>query len=424
MTTWFDEAARRLFIRALEGISEGRLHLVTPTGRLEFGTGEPSATLVVHHPRMFRRALRSGGIGIGESYMDGDWSTPDLVGLVTLMLRNARVIDTASAPFGWFASAIGTLARRMRGNTRAGSRRNIHHHYDLGNDLFRLFLDRNLMYSCAFYQTPHDSLEQAQAQKLDRICQKLHLRPGDRVAEIGTGWGGFAVWAATRYGCQVTTTTISREQYEHAREWVATLGGDARRIDVRLEDYRDLTGEYDKVVSIEMFEAVGLDHYEEFFRACHRLLRPGGQMLLQTITTDDWRFDAYRAEPDWIERYIFPGSELASLEAILRTLKQHTHLQLFHAENIGVHYALTLREWRRRFLARLDEVRALGYDDRFIRMWDLYLAYCEAAFAERHIGDYQLLLTRSGVRGRLFGEPAAQPASLRAGTPDPLQAVS
>lgn len=407
MTAWLDDAAGRLFIRALRGVSHGRLQLVTPTGRHEFGSGQPSATLVVHHPRMFRRALTGGSIGIGESYMDGDWSTPDLVGLVTLMLRNASVVDTASAPLGWLASALGNLTRRMRGNTRKGSRRNIHRHYDLGNDLFQLFLDKNLLYSCAYYQTPEDSLEQAQVQKLDRICRKLDLKPGDRVAEIGTGWGGFAVWAATRYGCDVTTTTISREQYEHARDWVASLGAPGRRVNVRFEDYRDLQGEYDKVVSIEMFEAVGLDHYDDFFRVCDRILKPGGQMLLQTITTDDWRFDAYRAEPDWIERYIFPGSELASLQAILGSLKAHTRLSLFHAENIGVHYALTLRAWRSRFLSRLADVRALGYDERFIRMWDLYLAYCEAAFAERHIGNYQLLLTRAGVTGRLFEEPNA-----------------
>jgi cyclopropane-fatty-acyl-phospholipid synthase len=427
MTTFLDDVARRVFIRALRGISQGRLHLVTPTGRMEFGSGEPAATLVVHHPRMFRRALTGGSIGIGESYMDGDWSTsaPDLTALVALMLRNASVIDTASAPLGWLASALGNLARTMRGNTRTGSRRNIHRHYDLGNDLFQLFLDKNLLYSCAYYQTPEDSLEQAQIQKLDRICRKLNLQPGDRVAEIGTGWGGFAVWAATRYGCHVTTTTISREQYEHARGWVASLGAAGRRIDVRFEDYRDLAGQYDKVVSIEMFEAVGLDHYDEFFRVCDRILKPGGQMLLQTITTDDWRFDAYRSEPDWIERYIFPGSELASLQAILQSMKAHTRLSLFHAENIGVHYALTLRAWRSRFLSRLSDVRALGYDERFIRMWDLYLAYCEAAFAERHIGNYQLLLTRAGVTGHLFEEPTAAPAvDDRVRVDADLQAVS
>ncbi|MEQ1758076.1 MAG: cyclopropane-fatty-acyl-phospholipid synthase family protein [Vicinamibacterales bacterium] len=412
MSTLIDTSARRLFLGALEAMKSGSLRLEHAGQVQVFGDGAPAATLVVHRDRLFRRAIASGSIGIGEAYMDGDWSTPDLVGLVTVMLRNADVLDAASGPFAWLANAAGNIARMTRRNSRAGSRRNIHRHYDLGNDLFSLFLDRNLLYSCAYYERPDDSLELAQVQKLDRICLKLGLKPGDRVAEIGSGWGGFAVWAATRYGCHVTTTTISRQQYEHAKGWVASLGSAADRIDVRLEDYRDFTGQYDKLVSIEMFEAVGLAHYDEFFKTCDRVLKPGGQMLLQTITTDDWRFDAYRAAPDWIERYIFPGSELASVQAILTSVKNHTRLGLSHAENIGVHYALTLRAWRARFLSRLDEVRALGYDDRFIRMWDLYLAYCEAAFAERHIGNVQLVMTKTGVRGGLFDDPATTPDRL------------
>lgn len=405
MSTLLDRSARGVFLSALGGLREGSLTVVTDDLVHTFGNGTPTATLVVHRDRMFRRAVTGGSIGIGESYMDGDWSTPDLVGLVTLMLRNAAVLEEATGVFAWMGRVIGNMARRSRGNSRSGSRRNIHRHYDLGNDFFSLFLDRNLLYSCAHYETPGDSLEAAQIRKLDRICRKLDLKPGDRVAEIGTGWGGFAVWAATRFGCHVTTTTISRQQHDHAVRWVASLGSAAERIDVRFEDYRDFTGEYDKVVSIEMFEAVGLAHYDDFFRTCDRLLKPGGQMLLQTITTDDWRFDAYRSAPDWIERYIFPGSELASVEAILSSMRRHTHLGLFDAENIGVHYALTLRAWRSRFLAKLDEVRTMGYDERFIRMWDLYLAYCEAAFAERHIGNFQLVLTKAGVRGSLYGEP-------------------
>lgn len=405
MTTLLNRASRHLFLQALSRLREGRLEVSTPAGVYTFGSGAPTAVMQVHDERFFRRAVIGGSIGVGEAYMDGEWSTPDLTGLVTLMLRNADVLESASGPIGWLSDVVGNVSRGARGNSRAGSRRNIHRHYDLGNQLFSLFLDRNLLYSCAYYETTEDSLEKAQIQKLDRICRKLDLKPGDRVAEIGTGWGGFAVWAATRYGCHVTTTTISREQYEHATQWVASLGPSASLIDVRFDDYRDFSGEYDKLVSIEMFEAVGLDHYDEFFRTCDRLLKPGGTMLLQTITTDDWRFDAYRSKPDWIERYIFPGSELASVDAILASMKRQTTLGLFHAENIGVHYALTLHAWRERFHARREDVLALGYDERFIRMWDLYLAYCEAAFAERHIGNFQLLFSKAGNRGRLFDEP-------------------
>lgn len=260
------------------------------------------------------------------------------------------------------------------------------------------------MYSCAYYESAGDSLEAAQARKVDRICQALRLGPGDRVLEIGSGWGGFAAWAASRYGCHVTTTTISDEQYEFVRGWQACAGPTGRRVEVLKTDYRELTGRFDKIVSIEMFEAVGLNHYDDYFGAVDRLLTPDGAMLLQTITMTDQWFPEYRRRPDWIEKYIFPGGELASVGAILGSLARRTSLSMYHAENFGTHYALTLHEWRRRFHEQRVRVEALGFDDRFFRMWDFYLACCEAAFLERHTGLYQLLLVKNGTRHRQYNE--------------------
>jgi cyclopropane-fatty-acyl-phospholipid synthase len=305
-------------------------------------------------------------------------------------------------------SALSSVAERIRhrlkANTIAGSRRNIGAHYDLNNEFFRLFLDRSMMYSCAWYEAADDSLETAQARKLDRICRKLELRPEDRVLEIGTGWGAFALHAVRHYGCRVTTTTISRQQHDYARSCFARddAGG---RIELLFEDYRNLKGRYDKIVSIEMFEAVGYEFYDQYFGACDRLLDPDGAMLLQTITMNDRKFPAYRKQIDWIQKYIFPGSELASMSGILASLARATRLSPFHVDDMGRHYARTLAAWRERFHESLAAVKALGFDDRFTRMWDYYLAYCEGAFEERHISDVQLMLTKSYSRRRLYQEP-------------------
>ena len=401
---WAERGVRE----ALGRLHSGRLRLETPSGLTEYGPGAGhSAVLRVHDPRFFRRAVVGGEIGLGESFMDGDWSTPDLVSMTRLMLANADVLGATPAWLRWAADRGDAIRHRLRDNTVAGSRRNIRRHYDLGNEFFRLFLDVNLLYSCAIYERPDDSLEVAQVNKLRAICRKLDLGPSDHVLEIGTGWGGFALYAATRCGCRVTTTTISREQHAHAAALFAAAGEAGSRIDLRLDDYRTLTGRFDKIVSIEMFEAVGIRHYDDFFGACDRLLDRDGLMLLQTITVDDWRFAAYRSEPNWIAKYIFPGAELASQSEILASLARVTRLGLFHAEQIGTHYARTLHAWRERFHRRLDAVRAQGFDERFIRMWDLYLGYCEAAFLDRHIGDVQLLLVKAGTRRTLIGEPWA-----------------
>jgi cyclopropane-fatty-acyl-phospholipid synthase len=405
--------AKTAFLSGLDGLIDGTLTLECPDGTYRFGDGgELDATLVVHDERFFLRALTGSDIGLGESFMDGDWTTPDLVPLVRLMLRNRRALEGPSRLAGVLHRLAGGVARRLRDNSPAGSRRHIRRHYDLGNDFFRLFLDAELlMYSCGYFASAADTLEQAQVRKADRICRALQLSPTDRVLEIGSGWGGFAVRAATQYGCHVTTTTISDEQYRHVRDWTSRLGEAGTRIEVRREDYRDLRGRFDKIVSIEMFEAVGLTHYDEYFTAVDRLLAADGVMFLQTITVDDQWFPKYHGTPDWIEKYIFPGGELASVGEILKSLARNTSLSLYHAENCGTHYARTLRAWRARFHDQLTPVRALGFDDRFIRMWDLYLGSCEATFLEPHTGLFQLMLLKNGTRRVLFKEPWSEPAA-------------
>ena len=409
VTQW----AKTAFLSGLAGLQGGTLTVECPDRTYRFGDDdELDATVTVHDERFFLRALTGGDIGIGESFMDGDWTTRDVVPLVRLMLRSRGVFEGQSRVAGALHRLAGGIARRLRDNSLGGSRRHIHRHYDLGNEFFGLFLDRELrMYSCGYFESAADSLEKAQARKVDRICRTLALSPGDRVLEIGSGWGGFAVWAATHYGCRVTTTTISDEQYRHVRDWRSRLGEAGSRIDVLRADYRELAGKFDKIVSIEMFEAVGLNHYDDYFTAVDRLLVPHGSMLLQTITVDDQWFPKYHGTPDWIEKYIFPGGELASVGEILRSLARSTSLSMYHAENFGTHYARTLQAWRTRFHHNLDRVRALGHDDRFIRMWDLYLGSCEATFLERHTGLFQLMLLKHGARRHLFNEPWSDTAT-------------
>ena len=409
VTQW----AKTALIDGLRGVTGGTLTIVCPGQTHRFGeASELDATLVVRDDRFFLRALTGGDIGLAEAFMDGDWTTPDVVPLARLMLRNRRILESRGRVTGVLHRFVGGLARRLRHNSLTGSRRNIHRHYDLGNDFFRVFLDSKLhMYSCGYFESADDSLEASQVAKVDRICRRLQLGPDDHVLEIGTGWGGFAVWAATHYGCRVTTTTISQEQYRHASEWRAGLGEAGSRIDVRLSDYRELSGRFDKIVSIEMFEAVGLNHYDDYFAAVDRLLAPDGAMLLQTITVDDQWFPHYHGTPDWIEKYIFPGGELASVGEIMKSLSRTTSLSIYHAENFGTHYARTLQAWRQRFHRHLARVRALGFDERFVRMWDLYLASCEAAFLERHAGLFQLTLTKNGSRRALFNEPWSEPST-------------
>jgi len=389
--------ARNLLLRSLGGITSGCLELEMPEGFVRLGDPEAElrARVVMHDPRACQLGAFRGEVGLGEAYALGYWSSPDPVAVVRLAVRNLAALERGQ---GWPARAAMALARlrhRGRANDLAGSRDNVHAHYDLGNAFYQLFLDETMAYSCAYFETAQDSLEAAQARKYDLICRKLQLSPGDHLLEIGTGWGGFAAHAAEHFGCRVTTTTLSAQQHAAAAERFRRRGL-SDRVTLLQEDYRHLRGCFDKLVSIEMFEAVGLRYYDTFFRAAEGLLRPGGTFLLQTITMNEQHFPDYARGTDWIQQYIFPGAELASVAEILRSTARVTRFALEHLEEIGPHYARTLHHWRERFLARRGAVRDLGFDDRFLRTWDYYLAYCEGAFAERYIGDVQLLFRKAG----------------------------
>lgn len=400
--------ARKAVFRMLENLRHGTLEVICPERAYLFGEAGTAlrATIAVSDERFFSRVLWGGDDAAGDSWVDGDWSSPDPVAVVRLAARNLSELERAY-PLPLLANRLlHRLRNWMNRNTVSGSRRNIQAHYDLSNDFFRLFLDRDMVYSSAVYRQAHDSLEEAQIEKLDRICRKLRLGPEDNVLEIGTGWGAFALHASRNYGCRVTTTTISREQHEEARQRFAAAGEAGERITLLLEDYRHLQGAFNKLVSIEMFEAVGLEYYDAFFATCDRLLTPDGCMVMQAITMNEHRFDAYKRQSDWIQRRIFPGAQLASVREILNSLVRSTRLSLYNVEDIGLHYAYTLAEWRRRFHESIDEVRALGFDEAFCRMWDYYLSYCEGAFRERHISDVQLMLTKNSNPAILYGEPS------------------
>lgn len=387
---------RDLVARQFERIRRGALELRERGGSTRFGNpdpGEISASVEVLDPRFYADIALGGSIGAAESYMCGRWRTNDLTDLVRLMVRNRGVMDGMDTHWARLRTPLFHCYHWLRRNTERGSRANIGAHYDLGNEFFRLFLDRSLMYSCALFAEPGMTLDAAQEAKLDRICRVLNLEPGEHVLEIGTGWGGFALHAAGRYGCRVTTTTISRQQHALATERVRAAGL-ADRVQVLDQDYRQLSGCYDKLVSIEMIEAVGHRYYETFFRQCGRLLARDGLFLLQAITIEDCRYQRALSEVDFIQRYIFPGSCIPSVSALTGAAGRASDLRLIELVDLGAHYAETMAHWRQRFLARLPEVRALGYPESFIRMWEFYLCYCEGGFLERAISDVHMLFAR------------------------------
>jgi cyclopropane-fatty-acyl-phospholipid synthase len=390
----------------LERIRSGRLTLDLPDGtRRSFGGADPGpdATLVVRDFRLFPRLLGAGDIGFGESYVDREWDCDDLTELLTLLLRNAVELGDHRFHTDRLGRAANFVRHRVRRNTLRQSRANIGAHYDLSNDFYRLFLDPSLTYSCAWYPRPEATLEEAQQHKLRRLLEKARLREGEHVLEIGCGWGSCALLAAQEFGCRVTGITLSREQLALARERVAEAGLE-KRVELRLEDYRNVQGRFDKIVSIEMLEAVGHEYLGTFFAACDRLLGPEGLAVVQVITIPDQRYRSYRASSDWIRKHIFPGGHLPSLTAMTHAMTRSSALVVEHLENIGVHYARTLREWRERLESRRDQARALGFDDAFLRKWRYYFSYCEAGFRVRMLNDLQLVLTRPGNPG-LPGPP-------------------
>lgn len=392
-----DRLARALLQKSLGEISSGHLTLLESGRRMEFGDSRSdlSALVRIHTPSFYRRAALGGTIGAAESYMDGEWDCDDLPALVRIMVRNQEAQERLEGGAARLIALLRRLLHRMNDNTRRGSRRNIAAHYDLGNEFYRLFLDPTMAYSCGIFERDDSTMEEASIAKFDRICRALHLRPDMEVLEIGTGWGGFAIHAARHYGCRVTTTTISRRQFSLAAERIREAGLEDR-ITLLQRDYRDLTGEFDRLVSIEMIEAVGHRHLPAFFTACCRRLKADGMGLIQAITVPDRIYDRYLKTPDFINRYIFPGGCCPSPGSMARAVATATDLRLVHREDLTPHYVRTLQEWRRAFHKRLDAVRALGCDDRFIRMWDYYLAYCEGGFAERFTGVEQLVYARPG----------------------------
>jgi cyclopropane-fatty-acyl-phospholipid synthase len=403
--------ARRAVLGRLRRIDDGVLTLVEqfPGGETlvlgEPGPGRPAARLFVHDPAFYGALAKRGSVGAGEAYMAGHWGADDPAAVVRVLVRNRAALSGLNGGLARIARALQAVGNLRFVNTRAGSRRNIHAHYDLGNAFFELFLDETMTYSSGVFENARDDDEIARAEdlrgaqiaKLDRLCRKLRLQPTDHLLEIGTGWGSMAIHAASTYGCRVTTTTISREQHALARERVARAGL-SDRVTVLLEDYRDLTGTYDKLVSVEMIEAVGSSHLDQYLEVCSARLAPHGAFALQAITIHDPDYERASRSVDFIKRYVFPGCFIPSTTAILEAARRRTDLRMRHAEDLAPHYARTLHLWRERFLAREAEVAAQGYDERFRRLWDWYLSYCEGGFAERYLGLQQMLFTKPSNR--------------------------
>ena len=411
-----DRLARAVAVRLLRRLRGGQLTVVAPDGQtLRFG--EPSslaATLTVHDPRAWREWLK-GSYGMANSYADGLWECDDLVVLTRIAARNIAALDRLRARLAPVRLPIQRLTRRVHAPTIRRSRRQIAAHYDLGNDLFATFLDETMMYSAAYFPSPEATLLEASLAKLDRVCSKLDLGPEDHLLEIGTGWGGLAVHAAGRYGCRVTTTTISREQYDLATERVRAAGLE-HRVTVLLEDYRNLTGSYDKLVSIEMIEAVGWRYFDTYFRRCAQLLKPGGAMLLQAITIDASAYEVEKEGRSFMKDLIFPGGCLPSLEVIGRCVKRTGVLRTVEVDDFTPHYVRTLRCWRERFEAAAATLEGLGYDRRFRRLWRMYLAYSEAGFAERRIQVVHVLISKPALAlGRRSANPRETEFALGAG---------
>jgi cyclopropane-fatty-acyl-phospholipid synthase len=389
-------AARWLLSLLLRRIRTGTLTVIEDSERRVYGSGPPAATIIIRSPGMWRMAL-TGSRGLAEAYAQGLWDSPDLAALVRLGARNAAGLDRLRAVIAPVRVPAQRVRAYLRRSTRHRRRRDIAAHYDLGNELFSRMLDRTMSYSCAVFGDGAATLEDAQVAKLELICEKLELGREDHLLEIGTGWGALAIHAAATRGCQVTTTTISREQYDHVVNEVGRAGlGDL--VTVLLEDYRDLTGRYDKLVSIEMIEAVGWRHIGAFFAKCSELLVADGAMLLQAITIDDRAYEVEKASRSFINTHIFPGGCLPSLEVIARNVARRTDMQTVHLEDLTPHYVETLRRWQQNLADHAGALAGLGYDERFRRLWTLYLSYCEGGFAERRICDIQLTLAKPRAR--------------------------
>lgn len=399
-----DRTAKPIVLRQLNRLNSGEITLSENGASQRLGhVGHPgTARLRVHSPAMYAKSLLGGGLGFAESYIDGDWTTDNLTELLRIFVRNISVAHEHENGIARLRAPLLRLGGFMKRNTRLGSRKNIAAHYDLGNDFFKLWLDDTMTYSSGIFLSERSTMRDASIEKLDRISRALRLTPDDHVLETGTGWGSFAIHAASTYGCRVTTTTISKRQHEIAKQRVEAAGL-SDRVTLLLKDYRDLEGAYDKLVSIEMIEAVGHNYLDTYLAACSRLLKPDGQMMLQAISMPDQRYKQYLRTSDFIRTHVFPGSCCPSLGALSASIARSTDMRCVRYEDITGHYARTLRFWHERFDQQIDAVRKLGYPDRFIRLWDYYLSYCEAGFAERYIGVGQMLLNKPGCRASVIG---------------------
>ena len=398
---WIDNFAKKIFLSKFSKLSHGRINIIEGDKEYVFGSDEDDfplhATVIVHDASFYSDIIFGGTVGSGEAYMAGSWDCDELTDLVRIILRNSHLLESIDGGFGKMMLPLHKAFHFLHRNSLSGSRKNIGAHYDLGNDMFEQFLDPTMMYSSGIFEREGMTMEMASIAKLDRICQKLQLNPDDHLLEIGTGWGGMAIYAAKNYGCRVTTTTISEQQYKYAEQRIMQEGLEDR-ITLLCEDYRSLSGKYDKLVSIEMVEAVGHAYYRNYFERCSELLKDDGMMLLQSITISDQRYHAASKEVDFIQRYIFPGGCLPSVSVIAQNISDHTDMRFYQLEDIGQHYATTLAMWRDRFFDNIAQIKNLGYTETFIRMWDFYLSYCEGGFKEHSIGTIQLLLTKPQCR--------------------------
>lgn len=401
---WLESLYRKAAIKLLSALPEGSFELYEQ-GHLVLQHGvrgaAPHAIIEVHHTVFYRRLLKGGSIGAAESFIDGDWTSPELTDVIRLVARNLAWLDKLESKMGWLTWTSHKLQHWLRDNTRQQAKKNILAHYDLGNDLYQTFLDREMLYSSALFHQPNDDLEQAQINKMQRLCEKLQLSPGDHLLEIGTGWGGMAVYAAKHYGCRVTTTTISEAQYQYAKSRIEAenLTG---QITLLKKDYRDLEGRYDKLVSVEMIEAVGEKFLPQFFAKCDSLLKPNGIMTLQAITIADQRIDYYARNVDFIQKHIFPGGFLPSVALLSETIRNSSSMVIRHLDDMGLDYARTLRLWWERFRGQRHELHKLGYDENFFRLWQYYLNYCEGGFLERATSAVQLVAHKPGHIGHAW----------------------
>ncbi|MAZ65623.1 MAG: SAM-dependent methyltransferase [Kangiellaceae bacterium] len=390
------QMAKWCLYSVLSSLTQGHLTIYHRGHRRTFGDpfSDLRATIHINNDNAFRRFLFGGGVGAGESYISGDWQTDDLTAVIRIFARNQASLQRIDKRFAWLHSPVRWLLRWRRQNTHRQAKKNIAAHYDLSNALYSSFLDKRMQYSSAIYHDTQDSLEQAQENKLRAICEKLELNQNDHLLEIGTGWGGLAIYAATHYHCRVTTTTISNQQYEYAQEQIKQHGL-ANQITLLKQDYRTLQGSYSKLVSVEMIEAVGERFLPGYIQTCHKLLNPGGKLLLQSITIDESRFQHYRNGVDFIQKHIFPGGFLPTVSLLRQLLAHHADMKLRDIERIGDSYALTLKAWRRNFIGNFSSISKLGFDQRFYRTWLYYLQYCEGGFLERAIDTVHLLVEKS-----------------------------